>query len=671
MAYFPLSAFADEASASLDGQIAALKANNIHRVELRGVDGKNISDFTHEEAVALKEKLDAAGIKVSAVGSKYGKIGIDEDFAPHFAAFQQTVAVADVLQTKYIRMFSFYCEDREASKEKVIAQVKAMADYAAEKGLKCCHENEKGIYGENAAQCLELREAVGENLGVIFDPSNFLEAGQETWAAYEMLKPYITYFHIKDHSAAKGGVVPAGQGDGRIAEILKDFDESNFGVYFLSIEPHLKSFEGLSAFDEETQAKLKDSVAYKTNEESFAAAADALQTVLEEVQPIKLGVIGLGNMGGSHLYAHRVGQHKYLRVTAVADINPERFVNSRNQVPEAVTFDTAEELIDSGLVNAILIATPHYFHPPIAVYAFSKGLDVLTEKPAGVYTKQVREMNEAAAASGKVFAIMYNQRANPRHQALKKLIEEKDFGSLRRVVWNITDWYRTQEYYNSGGWRATWSGEGGGVLLNQCPHNLDLWQWLCGMPEKIYAKCHEGKWHDIEVEDDVLIYAEYPDGATGEFITTTGDAHGTNRMEITFDRAQIIMESGVHVIEQDQPTSKHIYECPKGFSRPGFTEYDLEITPNPVGDHSMVLTAFAKACVTGDTSGLYARGEEGINGLTISNAAFLSSWLGKEIALPLDEDLFWEKLQEKIASSKAKAVTEEKTAGDLTFGASS
>ena len=178
----------------------------------------------------------------------------------------------------------------------------------------------------------------------------------------------------------------------------------------------------------------------------------------------------------------------------------------------------------SGLIDAVLIATPHYLHPTIAIDGFSSGLHVLTEKPAGVYTNQVQQMNDAAKASDRVFGIMYNQRTNPQFQKIREIIKSGRLGECKRFIWIITNWYRTQAYYDSGTWRATWAGEGGGVLINQCPHNLDLWQWMFGMPTRVRATCHYGKWHNIEVEDEVTAYAEYANGASAVFITTTGEA---------------------------------------------------------------------------------------------------------------------------------------------------
>ena len=646
MARFITSAFADEAAKDLEGQIAACKANGISAIEMRGVNGMNVSDITPAQAKEIKAQLEEVGIAVSSIGSRYGKCEFD------FEAFKQTVKVAEILEADYIRMFSFY----EGTKEERFGWVKQMADYSASRGIKCCHENEARIYGESPEACKELLEFCGENLGCVFDFANFLGDGYDTMAAYELLKPYITYFHIKDYCTDWRQVVPAGWGAGRIAEILADFDQSTFGCVWLSIEPHLKVFDGLGAFDAEMKKKLEERQAYATHAESFAQAAACLHEVIAEAQPVAMGIIGFGGMGSGHARNYLKGDFKRIRVVAAADVNPARLEVAKEMLPGVTVYDSAEALIAGGLCNAVVIATPHYFHPPIAIQALEAGLNVMTEKPAGVYTKQVREMNEAAAKSDKIFAIMYNQRSEPRYRKIRELVQGGQYGQVKRVLWIITDWYRTQAYYNSGGWRATWSGEGGGVLINQDPHQLDLWQWFCGMPCRITASCHEGKWHDIEVEDDVTIYAEYPNGATGMFVTTTGEAEGTNRLEIAMDRGKIVCEDGkLTLSEFNCSTKEHIFGCGEGFGSIDSQEKAVEAGRNPVGQHSMVMNAFAEAVVTGDRALLYARGEEGINGLSISNAAHLSSWLGRPIELPIDEDLYWAELRKKIAGSKAKA----------------
>lgn len=656
MARFLFSAFADEASSDILEQIAACKANGIEYIELRNVNGKNISNFTVEEAEKLKKLLDENGMKVSSIGSHYGKIEITDDFAPHFEAFKQTVEVAKTLETKYIRMFSFFFtkgQSREEYKNEVYSRLDAMVDYANEHGILCCHENEKGIYGDITERCLELAKHYGNRMGCIFDPSNYIQCGSDTLEGFKQLKDYVTYMHIKDCIKQIDTVVPAGEGDGHLEEILRMLDDKE-GVYILSVEPHLRVFEGLDTLetDDTTASAMNKKFVYPDNKTSFAAACGAIHSIIEnKIQPIKFGIIGVGNMGTSHINMHLQGNHKELRFVAVADIDPARLENAKKLMPSLKTFNSAQELIDSGEVDAVIIATPHYDHSPIAQYAFSKRVHVLTEKPAGVYTKQVREMNEAAAKTDLVFGIMYNQRTNCVYRKMREIVQSGELGEIRRVNWIITDWYRTQAYYNSGGWRATWKGEGGGVLLNQCPHNLDLWQWICGMPVKIRAFCHEGKWHDIEVEDDVTIYAEYANGATGTFITTTGDCPGTNRFEITLDGGKLVCENNKLMLYRLKgKISEHCKNAQNGFERLEGEWCEVE-TDGRNKQHSEVCNKFAAAILRGED--LTAKGEEGIRGLLISNAAHLSSWLGKEVDLPVDEDVYYDELKKKIAAGSA------------------
>ena len=383
---------------------------------------------------------------------------------------------------------------------------------------------------------------------------------------------------------------------------------------------------------------------------------------MEEIKmnKVRLGIIGLGNMGTDHSKNIVNGGAPELELAAVADLKESRRAWAKENLPDTVQiFNSGDELIEKGDIDAVLVATPHYDHPRLVIKALNQGLHALSEKPAGVYTLQVREMNEVAAKSDKVFAMMFNQRSNHVYRKMKEIVSSGEYGQIKRVNWIITDWYRTQAYYNSGGWRATWDGEGGGVLLNQCPHNLDLLQWICGLPVKVQAFCHNGKWHDIEVEDDVTAYLEFANGATGVFVTTTGDAPGTNRFEITLERAKLVCENNeLAFFEMEVSEREFCVTSTEGFGRPKGEWVKLE-TDGENLQHTAVLRAFAANILRGEP--LIARGEEGINGLMLSNAMHLSSWLGQAVTLPIDEELFLEKLNELRASSKAKANVQEAT----------
>ena len=369
---------------------------------------------------------------------------------------------------------------------------------------------------------------------------------------------------------------------------------------------------------------------------------------------VKLGIIGIGNMGTNHAKSIMNGKCPEIQLCAVADINPDRLTWAKDEYKgEVVCFADAIEMLDSGLIDACLIAVPHYDHTRFAIECIKRGIHVMVEKPAGVYTKQVREMNaEAKKHPEVVFGMMFNQRTNCVYRKLRELVQSGNYGNIRRTNWIITDWYRPQCYYDSGNWRATWSGEGGGVLLNQCPHQLDLWQWICGMPVKVQSHLHYGKWHDIEVEDDVTTYVEYENGATGVFITTTGDAHGTNRFEIQMDRAKFIVEHNKLIMEEYEMTEQEFSKTNTSAFATVKSEYIEVETDGKNEQHVGVLNAWADAILNGGE--LVAHGSEGINGLMLSNAMHLSAFLGKEVSLPIDEELYYNELMKRVATSRRK-----------------
>lgn len=369
------------------------------------------------------------------------------------------------------------------------------------------------------------------------------------------------------------------------------------------------------------------------------------------MEKLRIGVIGYGNMGTGHVSNLKAGMVPEMELTAVCDISQARREAAKSDYPELAVFENAGELFQSGLCDAVLIAVPHYDHPGLAIEAFRNGLHVITEKPAGVYTKQVREMNEAAVKSGKVFGIMYNQRTNPVYQKLREMIRRGDLGHIKRITWIITDWYRSQAYHDSSSWRSTWKEEGGGALINQNPHQLDLWQWMFGMPDRIFAKVSFGKYYDIEVEDDVMAFFEYDNGTTGEYITSTGEAPGTNRLEIACDMGKVVVE-GNKITFMRNVISEREYNRTNTvpFGRPECWECNVPADFSGGLQHVGILRNFASAVLHGTP--LLAGGEEGILGLTISNAIHLSGWTGETVDVKnFPDDRYYELLQEKIRNS--------------------
>jgi predicted dehydrogenase len=380
---------------------------------------------------------------------------------------------------------------------------------------------------------------------------------------------------------------------------------------------------------------------------------------MKRMENVRIGIIGIGNMGSAHAVYLSKGEVPGAELTAVCDSDSERLKWAQENLGENVeTYENADSLFASNRIDAVIIATPHYDHSPLAIKAFENELHVLCEKPAGVYTKQVREMNEAAEKSDKVFSMMFNQRTNPLYQKLRELVQSGELGEIKRTNWIITNWYRPQSYYDSGGWRATWAGEGGGVLLNQDPHQLDLWQWTCGMmPKRVRAFCGFGKYHDIEVEDDVTAYVEYENGAPGIFVTSTGDAPGTNRYEISGDRGKLVIEDGKLTFWRLRQSEREFNrEYKGGFGAPECWKIDIPIKGKAT-DHKGVTTNWIDAIRNGTK--LLAPGVEGIKGLALSNAMHLSAWTDDWVNLPIDEDLYYSKLQDKINNSNFKKKTGE------------
>ena len=371
------------------------------------------------------------------------------------------------------------------------------------------------------------------------------------------------------------------------------------------------------------------------------------------MKEVRFGLIGLGAMGMAHAKTllSSVPDARLCAAVTTSEAHKAEML-ALPGASDVRVFATAAEMYASGLIDAVLIATPHRLHVRQAVEAFRAGMHVLLEKPTGVSTQEVRLLNAEADKSGQAFGAMFNQRTNPAYRKMKRLVESGELGEIRRTNVGITDWLRAQSYYDSCAWRATWAEDGGGVLLNQAPHNLDLWQWICGMPVKVQAHMQFGKWHDIEMEDDVTAYVEYASGATGTFITTTGDVPGTNRFEITLEKGKLVSEGGKLLkweLEMSEPEWSRINQAPFGTPRNTFTEVE---TDGKSEQHAGVLNAFAGAILHGTP--LVAGGEEGINGLTISNAMHLSAWLGREVELPLDEELYYQELMKRVAVSRRK-----------------
>jgi len=367
-----------------------------------------------------------------------------------------------------------------------------------------------------------------------------------------------------------------------------------------------------------------------------------------QAKTIRIGIIGLGGMGSHHARTIAEGKVPGLELAAVADASPGRL----DAFPGLAAFTDGGELITRGGVQAVLIATPHYSHTALGIQALKAGLHVLVEKPISVHKADCERLIAAHTNPKQVFAAVFNQRTDPFFRKLHDLSTSGELGEIRRINWIITNWFRTAAYYGSGGWRATWAGEGGGVLLNQCPHNLDLLQWLFGMPSRVRAFCGLGRYHDIEVEDDVTAYFEFPNGATGVFITSTGEAPGTNRLEITGERGRLIYEDDLLRFDRNEtPMTEFSRTSPLGFATPPTWEIRFPISGHG-GQHLEILQNFADAILRG--APLIAPAEEGIHSVELANAIIHSALRGETLELPLDGKAYERQLKKLIAASAAR-----------------
>ncbi|NHC19472.1 Gfo/Idh/MocA family oxidoreductase [Bacillus sp. MM2020_4] len=374
---------------------------------------------------------------------------------------------------------------------------------------------------------------------------------------------------------------------------------------------------------------------------------------------VRLGIIGLGAEGGMYANFIAEGKVQNMVIGAICDNDPAKKQVAEEKYPGVPFYDNYIDMLESGDVDAVVTTVPHYLHPEMGIEALKRNLHALVEKPAGVYTKQVKELNDFAAAKPELkFAIFFNQRTNPLYKKVKELIDNGEIGNIRSTNWIITTWWRPQGYYNQSEWRATWGGEGGGVLVNQAPHQIDLLQWICGMPKKVYAKLNFGYQRDIVVEDDVTAVFDYGNGATGVFVTKTHDVVGTDRLEIHGDKGKIVVDDSKKITikrlnkpEDEMSATMSMQDVMSIFMGGGqgdiFTEEVIEFESVWGGQHIAVLEDFASAIVNGTP--LLAPGSDGINGVRLANAMHLSSWLGKEIDVPFDEDLFLEELNKRIA----------------------
>ena len=368
---------------------------------------------------------------------------------------------------------------------------------------------------------------------------------------------------------------------------------------------------------------------------------------------VRIGIVGLGNMGTEHAEKFLTQKIENAILAAVCDIDESRLISYKDK--NIAIFKSYSDMFKSGLIDAVIIATPHYSHTEIGICAFNAGLHVFCEKPIGVYTKQVNELNSVARIHNKqVFSSGFCLRTMNINKKIREIIQNDQLGKIKRINWIATNYYRSQSYYDSSNWRATWVGEGGGILMNQAPHTLDLlWYFFGVLPSRVFSKCYFGKWHDIEVEDDVTAIFEYLNGAIATLTVSTADAPGTDRLEILGDKGRLLLENGKLIKSTLKIPEREFNKTYKGgFGYPEYTTEEIKIEPDEKQIHVAILQNFVNAILGKEE--LIADGQEGIKSLQLANAILLSTWFNKWIDLPVDENIFFDELTKRVKKSKAK-----------------
>ncbi|NRF95980.1 Gfo/Idh/MocA family oxidoreductase [Paenibacillus frigoriresistens] len=384
-------------------------------------------------------------------------------------------------------------------------------------------------------------------------------------------------------------------------------------------------------------------------------------------QKVKVGLIGLGNIGKTHI--KNLTTTEQIELVGVCDLVREKADRFAAECETTAYYSHSELFRNSGL-EAVIIAVPHYSHPVIAVDAFRQGIHVLCEKPLAIHVNDAK-LTIAAYEEAKqkypelVFGMMFQERTLPFYKKIKEIVDSGDLGRLTRASWINTAWFRSQAYYDSGDWRATWAGEGGGILTNQCPHNLDFYQWVFGVPARISGHAHIGKYHQIEVEDEVTAYFEHESGMVGHFMVTTAESPGVNRLEIVGENGRLLFEKDKLLLFRNRISMlQHLQETNQGFGNVEFEEIEIEVDKDVPTGHKVVTEKFVTKVLTGQGE-LIAEGTEGILSVTIANGIMLSSFNKQMVELPFDSDQYERILQDLIASSKFRKAAAQVIEADI------
>lgn len=368
---------------------------------------------------------------------------------------------------------------------------------------------------------------------------------------------------------------------------------------------------------------------------------------------IRLGILGIGAMGQKHAQNVHAGRVDGMRLSAVADPSPERAAWAAENLSGAAYFEDPSALLQSDAVDAVLVAGPHHLHSRQAAKAVAHGKHVMVEKPVGIRASQIEPIVEAAKARNLVYCCMFNQRISPVNQRIHRMIRDGELGPLRRVTLLMTNCYRPQSYFDAAAWRATWSKEGGGMLVNQLSHRLDLLTWWLGLPVRVRAHLGYGKWHDIQVDDDVNVFLDYGKQGTATLVASTGDCPGVSLLAIQGDRGKLSLEAGerLRFYRLKTPESEFSRTYEGGFGEPEQEVLDL-MCADADPAHLGMLQNFADS-IAGRAAPV-APVESALDSLRLTQAIYLSDWQSQDVALPADNALFDGLLAQRVAAEKPR-----------------
>ena len=371
------------------------------------------------------------------------------------------------------------------------------------------------------------------------------------------------------------------------------------------------------------------------------------------MEPVRFGVVGVGGMGGNH--ARSFAAMEEAALVAVADVNAQTAAKIARETG-ATAFASAEELIENGDVEAILIATPHFFHPPVAMHAAAHGVHVLSEKPLAVTVAAADAMVEAADQANVLLGVMFQQRLNATRAKMREMVQSGALGEIHRISM-VAPWYRAQSYYDMGAWRGTWKGEGGGILMNQAPHSMDLFIWLMGENPRAVQAMASTRLHNIEVENTAMALVDFGPDKMGYFYASTADVPSGERIELAGDQGLLVCDDqGLRFFELETSISQHLFAATNGFETPKGRWRDVEINA-PTGEHIDVIRAFARAVRTDDASRMVASGRDGVKALELANAILMAGYTRRQVEFPIDRnamDAMLKNLQQGVTPEQLK-----------------